>query len=148
MIYRKTDWLGCSAFKVPAAYSSLRHWILHWSFILHLACKFHFQDWVTHSIWSPCYGPRFWACFFCILRGNAAHTVVFQDSSFHRFRGLFPPLLLSLPSALFIVLSIIGFAGFEPDNRNWSKVSAVAPAASLFQLVQWLLHLLFGNWAL
>ena len=29
--------------------------------------------------------PRFWACFFCILQGNAAHTVVFQDSSFHRF---------------------------------------------------------------
>ena len=42
---------------------------------------------------------------------------------FTDFEGFFPPLLLSLPSALFIVLSITGFVGFEPDDRYWSKVS-------------------------
>lgn len=36
---------------------------------------------------------------------------------FTDFEGFFPPLLLSLPSALFIVLSITGFAGLEPDDR-------------------------------
>ena len=93
--------LFSTLWKVPAAFSPLRLWILHWFFILQRACKFHFQDWITHSTWSPYYGPQFWACLYCIWQGNAAHTVVFQDSSFHRFWGLFPSFAVELTFSSF-----------------------------------------------